>query len=435
MCGITTEELSPQEALGCEPSLNRDILRAVLTPDASCDTFKATVATALDAAQHGAEIQPYTAVVGLVVEGSSVVGVRVHDGARVSELRADVVVNATGPWAKSLSPELEYSLVKGSHVVVGERLVRRVVHHLRPPTEGDIIVPLSGSTILGTTSVDVAAPIHTVTEEEVRHIVEECATLIPSVKTSRLIRAYAGTRVLFGGTRRFCLINDWENFFTIAGGKWTTHRLIAEVVSDAVCDYLGVHVRCRTAIEPVLEGASDGTFACSGQRSVDRGVRGTADVTSTRNDSTRPIPMDTTLQLSRSVGKFGDGIVRYVVEGVHAADLTCFCESVPSYEVAYAIERLRAQTIDDVMRRTRAGFGPCQGSFCSVKVAAALISHGQDPMTVQEDLKASLRRRSIGVRPVMGESTVQLQQEVLKRYLYGLYGNYDDFDHNTLYNE
>ena len=269
-CGIQAEEVSSKEALEREPSLNPDISRAVRTPDASCDTFRATILTALDAARHGAEVRPYTAVVGVVAEESSVVGVRVNDGARVSELRADAVVNATGPWAKSLSPELECSLVKGSHVVVGERLVWSVVHHLRPPTEGDIVVPLSKSTILGTTSVDVTAPVHTVTEEEVRRIVDECATLIPSVKNSRLIRAYAGTRVIFGGSRRFCLINDWENFFTVAGGKWTTHRLIAEVVSDAVCDYLGVHVRCRTTTEPVLERASDVTFARSGQRSVDR---------------------------------------------------------------------------------------------------------------------------------------------------------------------
>jgi glycerol-3-phosphate dehydrogenase len=434
-CGIKTEHVTAQEALECEPSLSPDILNAVLTPDASCDTFKATVATALDAARHGAEIQPYTAVVGLAVEGSSVGGVRAHDGARVSELRADVVVNATGPWAKSLSPELEYSLVKGSHVVVGERLVRRVVHHLRPPTEGDIIVPLSGSTILGTTSIDVTAPVHTVTEEEVRRIVEECATLIPSVKTSRLVRAYAGTRVLFGGTRRFCLINNWENFFTVAGGKWTTHRFIAEVVSDAVCDYLGVHARCTTASEPVLERAADRRFAWNRQKGAAGGDKGAANVASP-GVSTHPMPMYMTPELSRSVGKFGEDIARYVAEGVHAADLTCFCESVPSYEVAYAIERLRARTIDDVMRRTRAGFGPCQGSLCSVKVAATLLSHGKDPATVQEDLKASLRRRSIGVRPILGESTVQLQQEVLKRYLYGLYGNYDDdFDHTTLYNE
>jgi glycerol-3-phosphate dehydrogenase len=433
-CDIQTEHVTPQEAHEYEPALNPDILSAVLTPDASCDTFRATVATALDATQHGAEIQPYTAVVGLVVEGSSVVGVRVHDGARVSELRADVVVNATGPWAKSLSPELEYSLVKGSHVVVGERLVQRIVHNLRPPTEGDILVPLSGSTILGTTSVDVDAPVHTVTEAEVRHIVEECATLIPSVKHSRLVRAYAGTRVLFGGTRHFCLINNWENLFTIAGGKWTTHRLIAEVVSDAVCDYLGVHARCTTASEPVLEGATGVTLSRTGQVGVTGGDRGIADVTRA-GVSKHPMQMETTSQLSRSVAKFGEDIVRYVAGGVYAPDLTCFCESVPSYEVSYAIERLRARTIDDVMRRTRAGFGPCQGSFCTVKVAAALLSHGRDPASVQEDLRASLRRRSIGVRPVVGESEVQLQQEVLKRYLYGLYGNYDDFDYNTAYNE
>ncbi|MGB8310710.1 MAG: FAD-dependent oxidoreductase [Halobacteriota archaeon] len=434
-CGITADELSPQEALEREPSLNPDISNAVLTPDASCDTFKATIVTALDAVQHGAEIKPYTAVVGVVAEESSVVGVRVNDGARVYELRADAVVNATGPWAKSLSSELECSLVKGSHVVVGERLVRSVVHHLRPPTEGDILVPLRGSTILGTTSVDVAAPVHTVTEGEVRRLVEECATLIPNVKNSRLIRAYAGTRVLFGATRQFCLINDWENFFTVAGGKWTTHRRIAEVVSDAVCDYLGVHARCTTAVEPVTEGAFDVTFDRNGHDRVKEGVGGRVDVASTEDVSPRPMPMGAPAQLSGSVGTCGGDIARYVTKGTSASKVMCFCESVPSYELSYAIERLSARTIDDVMRRTRAGFGPCQGSFCSVKVAAELIAHGKDPTSVQEDLKASLRRRSSGVRPILGESEVQLQQEILKRYLYELYGNYDDLRPHTPYNE
>ena len=198
-CGINVEELTVQEALECEPSLSPDISQAIRTHDASCDTFKATILTALDAERHGAEIMPYTTVVGLVAEESSVLGVQIVERARAYELRADVVVNATGPWTRSLSPDLECSLVKGSHVVIGEKIVRNVVHHLRPPTVADIIVPLSGSTILGTTSADVAAPVHTVTSEEVRRIVEECATLAPNVKNSRLMRAYAGTRVLFGG--------------------------------------------------------------------------------------------------------------------------------------------------------------------------------------------------------------------------------------------
>jgi hypothetical protein len=63
-----------------------------------------------------------------------------------------------------------------------------------------------------------------------------------------------------------------------------------------------------------------------------------------------------------------------------------------------------------------------------MKVAAELIAHGKDPASVQEDLKVSLRRRSIGVRPIVGVSEVQLQQEISKRYLYELYGNYGDLD-------
>ena len=425
-CGVLIEELSPRETFEREPSLTPDISWAVLTQDASCDTFKATVLTALDARRHGAEIKPYTAVVGVVAEESSVVGVRVKDDTRVHELSADVVVNATGPWVKGLSPELECSLVKGSHVVVGERLVQSVVHHLRSPAEGDILVPLHGSTILGTTSVAVDSPANMVTEGEVRRIIEECATLVPNVKNSRIIRAYAGTRVLFGATRQFCVINDWENLFTVAGGKWTTHRRIAEVVSDAVCDYLGVHARCTTAFEPVIEGAFDVAFTRNGQRDVKGHVKGGMDVTSTENLSRRATSVGASDQLDQSGVTSEENIARYVKSKTSDAEVVCFCESVVHQEISYAIEQLRAQTIDDVMRRTRAGFGPCQGSFCSVKVAAELIAHGKDPLSVQEDLKASLRRRSRGVLPILRESEAQLRQEILKRHLYELYGNYDE---------
>ena len=70
--------------------------------------------------------------------------------------------------------------------------------------------------------------------------------------------------------------------------------------------------------------------------------------------------------------------------------------------------------------------GRAKVAFAGMKVAAELIARGKDPASVQEDLKFSLRRRSIGVRPIVAVSEVQLQQETLKRYLYELYGNYDD---------
>ena len=161
------------------------------------------------------------------------------------------------------------------------------------------------------------------------------------------------------------MINDWENFFTVAGGKWTTHRLIAEVVSDAVCDYLGVRARCRTAVEPVIEESSNDTFNWTGGSLIERGVGKKTDSVRSDNVSPRQVPLVSPSQLSRSIRKFGGGIARYVTTEVPAPGpyTLCFCESVPSHEISYAIERLGARTIDDVMRRTRAGFGPCQGSF------------------------------------------------------------------------
>lgn len=49
--------------------------------------------------------------------------------------------------------------------------------------------------------------------------------------------------------------------------------------------------------------------------------------------------------------------------------IVCRCESITEGEIIEAINRpLGATTIDGVKRRTRAGFGRCQGGFCSFKV-------------------------------------------------------------------
>src|SRR5690606_20209450 len=72
--------------------------------DASTDDSRLTLANALSAAEHGAEVASYTKVVALLREGSRVVGARVRDtllGAE-REIRARLTVSAVGPWTDSL---------------------------------------------------------------------------------------------------------------------------------------------------------------------------------------------------------------------------------------------------------------------------------------------------------------------------------------------
>ena len=61
--------------------------------------------------------------------------------------------------------------------------------------------------------------------------------------------------------------------------------------------------------------------------------------------------------------------------------IVCRCEMVTEGEIIEAIRRpLGATTLDGIKRRTRAGTGPCQGSFCSPKVAQILSRELDIPM-------------------------------------------------------
>ena len=94
--------------------------------------------------------------------------------------------------------------------------------------------------------------------------------MVPALETARFIRVYAGVRPLVLAdpkeedreiTRTFTVFDHekdgLENLVSIAGGKLTTYRLMAERVVDLVCRRLGVDDPCRTAEIP-LPGSEAG---------------------------------------------------------------------------------------------------------------------------------------------------------------------------------
>ena len=358
--GIPTEELTPAAARELEPELTPDLDRAFRVPDGAIDPFRLVVANANSAENHGARVETGTAVTGLLVEAGQVAGVRTEDGRTI---RAEHVVNAAGPWAAELFADLDVAVplapAQGAMAVTNARPVDTVLNRCRPTDEGDILVPHETTAILGTTDRDIEGPEATrETQDEVDLLREELAKLVPELADTRLIRAYWGVRPLYdpeaGGEsgRDFAVLahgerDDLPGVTTVVGGKLTTYRLMAEAVSDAVAEQLGLDAACRTAEEP-LPGSGD---------------RPDWEAVASRYDLRNPVA-------HRTATRLGDRI-EPVLADAQPNPVVCECEGVTDAEIRDAIRDVGAD-LDGVRSRTRATMGPCQGGVCAHRIAGVL---------------------------------------------------------------
>ena len=356
--GISARPIPTDEARELEPCLSPHAIAAFLVPDASIDPFKLSLQMMAEAERHGARLLRRTEVIGFERTGGRIASVRLRHGRTGEERRlaAEVVVNAAGAWAREvarlagLDVPMLYS--KGTLVVTHARLAHRVLNRLRPPGDADIIMPGGTVSIAGTTSltVDDLADVRP-TVPEVDLIVEEGAALLPALRETRVIRAYAGVRPLVaagpaadgrGVSRGFALLDHERegvaNLLTITGGKLTTSRLMAERAADLVCARLGATAPCRTRSEPLAPAdESEWTEPGFGPRAWMR---------------------------------------------AQAADdpLLCECEMVPQRALRRIAATLTSEGHDgllaDLAARSRLGKGACQGTFCAVRVVAHLFEQG-----------------------------------------------------------
>lgn len=357
--GIHARALDVAEARDLEPALSDRTIAVYEVPDASVDPFKLSLEHLAQAQAHGAEVLRHTAVVGFERRGARVVAARLLDRRTGEERRieAEFVVNAAGAWAREVAALVDVDVPmlwsKGTLVITHGRLAWRVLNRLRPPSDADIMMPGGTVSIIGTTSVSVdrlddIRP----TTAEVDAIVEAASPFVPSLRTVRYIRAYAGVRPLLGGapdagdgrsvSRGFALLDHErdgvENLVTITGGKLTTCRLMAEKTVDRVCERLGVAAPCPTRATPLPPAPE-----C---------------------EWTEP------------------GLSPREWMREHAADdaLVCECEMVARSAVDTILTSLRHEgvrpSLTDVALRSRVGKGACQGTFCAVRTVAWLYEAG-----------------------------------------------------------
>lgn len=268
--GIGVRELSAGEALALEPALTPSVRGAVEVPDGVYDPLHLCMAFLGTAAEHGAVVHPYHEVEELLVSDHTVHGALVRDrcsGER-RRLEADVVVNATGPWADRIAGmaglDVPVSPTAGVMVAVAGRVVNRVINRLAPPSDGDIVLPQRRTVVVGTSSWAVDNPDRIdIPAEHVELMYRRGRELVPGLDPVRERGVFAVARPLIGRagepgrelSRTFeCFdhaADGVEGFVTISGGKTTTARAMAEKTADVVCAKLGVSAPCRTREVPL----------------------------------------------------------------------------------------------------------------------------------------------------------------------------------------
>ena len=260
----------PPEALALEPDLARAGLRgAGLYSDVVMDDARLAVAVARDAAAHGAEIHTYTEVRAARPAGDGTIELLAIDRVDGVErsVTARLVVNAAGPWADDVRRTLARSLVPGSadpdpllrpsrgvHLVY-PALTRR--HGLLAVARSDgrvfFVVPFGAHCLVGTTEAETASPPPPAAWrpklEEVRYLREELARVLPGIARTPPLAVMSGLRPLLrsdsavGEASREHRVFEERGIITVAGGKYTTFRVMARDTLECITKKLGVYGR------------------------------------------------------------------------------------------------------------------------------------------------------------------------------------------------
>jgi glycerol-3-phosphate dehydrogenase len=219
------------------------------------------------AAQHGATVANY--VEALAFETPQRVRVLDHMDGRERIIRASQVLNAAGPWVDRVrrlagddsDPLLQPT--KGVHLIAPDRGLQAAFLLLHPK-DGRVlfVIPWLGKTLIGTTDTltEAAADDLKVSTEEIAYLLDAFNHhFTPGLTPGELLGSFAGLRPLIRArhsdpsslSREFRIVTSPTGLVSIAGGKYTTYRHMAEVVTDVLIGRLGLHRRCRTRELPL----------------------------------------------------------------------------------------------------------------------------------------------------------------------------------------
>ncbi|MGB1681733.1 MAG: glycerol-3-phosphate dehydrogenase/oxidase [Acidimicrobiales bacterium] len=267
--------LSRKQALALVPGLQpSSLIGGILYFDAQIDDARHTIAVARTAAEHGAAIATSTRVESLLKNADRVVGARVRDIESDDdyEIRAKRTINATGVWIDDIQDMagptgLRVHAAKGVHVVVPrDRIEGESGVVLRTPTSVLFIIPWGDYWLLGTTdtswTLDRAHP--AASSKDIDYLLEQAnAALRQPLTRDDIVGVYAGLRPLIAGegdetarfSREHAVAQPTPGLISIAGGKYTTYRVMAQDAVDMAVEDLPSAVPESSTDELPLIGA------------------------------------------------------------------------------------------------------------------------------------------------------------------------------------
>ena len=272
-------------ALRLSPGLKRSsLIGGIRYYDTVVDDARHTLTVARTAAHYGATVRSSTQVVALLREGDRVTGVSVRDSedGQITEVRGHVVVNATGVWTdeiQALSQQrgrFQVRASKGVHIVVPrDRIVSEAAIILRTERSVLFLIPWGTHWIIGTTDTDwhfdLAHP--AATKADIDYILGHVNTVLATpLSHADIDGVYAGLRPLLAGesddtsklSREHAVAVPAPGLVAIAGGKYTTYRVMAADAIDAAAEYIPARVAPSITEKVPLAGA-DGYFALVNQ--------------------------------------------------------------------------------------------------------------------------------------------------------------------------
>ncbi len=244
----------------------------------------------IDAERHGAVVRNYAEVVGVVRANGRIAALQVRDAdsGEQAEVRAKVLVNATGPWFDRVSDRLgkagsrRIRTTKGIHLACGPMI--RKANVLFSPVDGRLffVIPLLGTTWISTTDTDYREDPGGVRaeEEDIDYLLRSVEPFFPDVRRLPLYSTSAGVRALVkqdgseSSVSRLHKVEETEpGVVSVLGGKITGYRAIAEDTADVVCRLLGVTVKCSTGAAALPGTGAAETIYGSRRTGVDALVR------------------------------------------------------------------------------------------------------------------------------------------------------------------
>jgi len=373
--------LSRKHALRVAPALRKDALVGALQYyDAQMDDARFVVTLVRTAATYGAQVANGAKVVGFLREGERVVGARVQDveAGGEYEIRARQVVNATGVWTDDTQGligergQFHVRASKGVHLVVPkDRIHSTTGLILRTEKSVLFVIPWGRHWIVGTTDtdwdLDKAHP--AASSADIDYVLEHVNSVLATPLTRDDVQGvYAGLRPLLAGesdatsklSREHTVAHPVPGLVVVAGGKYTTYRVMAKDAVDEAVHGLSQRVAPCCTEEVPLVGA-DGYQALWNARA--------------RTAARTGVHVARVEHLLNRYGSLSEDVLALVADDPSLGSPLTGADDYLRAEIVYAAKAEGARHLEDALtRRTRISIETFDRGTRSAREAAELMA-------------------------------------------------------------